>query len=206
MTDDVKAHMFEPFFTTKPAGKGTGLGLATCYAIARQFGGHISAYSEPGLGTTMKVYLPSTATAASAILSNAVTSAGGTETVLLVEDDPNVRRLTARMLKARGYTVLEASDGEQGLEVLERFPDTVHLLLTDVVLPKLGGRELAEQVVARSPDIRVLFMSGYSDDMVLQHRLTAHGVMLLQKPFTADALVRKVHQALGTLAPAAHAL
>jgi len=196
MSDDAKAHLFEPFFTTKDPGKGTGLGLATCYAIARQFGGHMTAYSERGLGTTMKLYLPCVEKHANAAGTELADGGTGTETVLLVEDDENVRRLTARMLKARGYSVLQAGDGAQALEILEGFRDPVHLLLTDVVLPRMGGRQLAEQVVARRPEIRVLYMSGYSDDVVLQHRLTEHGVVLVQKPFTADTLVRKVHQAL----------
>ncbi len=196
MSDDAKAHLFEPFFTTKDPGKGTGLGLATCYAIARQFGGHMTAYSERGLGTTMKLYLPCTEKHAHAAGTELANDGTGTETVLLVEDDENVRRLTARMLKARGYSVLQAGDGAQALEILDGFPDPVHLLLTDVVLPRMGGRQLAERVVARRPETRVLYMSGYSDDVVLQHRLTEHGVVLVQKPFTADTLVRKVHQAL----------
>ena len=196
MSDDAKAHLFEPFFTTKDPGKGTGLGLATCYAIARQFGGHMTAYSERGLGTTMKLYLPCVEKHANAAGTELADGGTGTETVLLVEDDENVRRLTARMLKARGYSVLQAGDGAQALEILEGFRDPVHLLLTDVVLPRMGGRQLAEQVVARRPEIRVLYMSGYSDDVVLQHRLTEHGVVLVQKPFTADTLVRKVQQAL----------
>jgi two-component system cell cycle sensor histidine kinase/response regulator CckA len=196
MSDDVKAQIFEPFFTTKESGKGTGLGLATCYSIARQFGGHIEAYSEPGLGTTMKVYLPLSGAAAPTAVADSKVAHRGTETVLLVEDDAGVRRLTARMLESRGYTVVVAVDGEHALGVLEQFPGRVHLLLTDVVLPKMGGRALAEQVLISRPDIRVLYMSGYYDDVVLQHRLAEHGVVLLQKPFTADALVRKVHQAL----------
>jgi two-component system cell cycle sensor histidine kinase/response regulator CckA len=196
MSEDVKAHIFEPFFTTKEAGKGTGLGLATCYAIARQFGGHITAYSELGIGTTMKVYLPYAAGSATVVPVDSTVAPRGHETVLLVEDDTDVRRLTVRMLEKRGYTVLQASDGEQGLSVLEQYRDQIHLLVTDVVLPKMGGRALAERVLAQRPDIRVLFMSGYSDDVVLQHRLTEHDVILLQKPFTADALATKVRQAL----------
>src|SRR6185436_5653653 len=172
MSDEVKAHMFEPFFTTKEPGKGTGLGLATCYAIAKQFGGHIGVYSEPGIGTTMKVYLPCTERIAPATVTESARVRRGTETVLLVEDDENVRRITARILTTRGYTVLQAGDGAHALAMLEGYRDPVHLLITDVVLPKMGGRELAERVLARRPDIHVLYMSGYSDDVVLQNRLT----------------------------------
>ncbi len=196
MDDEVKSHIFEPFFTTKDDGKGTGLGLATCYAIARQYGGHIGVYSELGLGTTMKVYLPRAGAVAAPDAAAAGAGNRGTETILLVEDDTHVRRLTGRMLEARGYTVLQASDASAALEELERHPDTVHLLLTDVVLPGMGGRPLAERVRERRPEISVLFASGYSDDVILQHRLTSHGVVLLHKPFTSDVLARKVREAL----------
>ncbi|HEX3867023.1 MAG TPA: PAS domain S-box protein, partial [Gemmatimonadaceae bacterium] len=196
MDDEVKTHIFEPFFTTKDESRGTGLGLATCYAIARQYGGHIAAYSELGFGTTMKVYLPNTSGVPSAPPAVDFEAARGTETVMLVEDDAHVRRLTARMLEEQGYTVIQARDASDALEALDGHPETVHLLLTDVVLPGMGGRSLADRVLERRPDIAVLFASGYSDDVILQHRLTAHGVVMLHKPFTSDALSRKVREAL----------
>jgi CheY-like chemotaxis protein len=198
MSEEVQSHAFEPFFTTKEAGKGTGLGLATCYAIARQFGGHIAVYSEVGIGTTMKVYLPERTTPASQTTAeHPVVEQGGTETILLVEDDPGVRRSTARMLGAKGYIVLQAADATEALALVDQHAGrSVHLLLTDVVLPKIGGRELAEAVTKKRPDIRVLFMSGYSDDAVLQHRLTEKHALLLQKPFTSRALAAKVRSAL----------
>jgi PAS domain S-box-containing protein len=201
MSEEVQSHVFEPFFTTKDAGKGTGLGLATCYAIARQFGGHIGVYSEVGIGTTMNVYLPSLATAAvDATAEHPVAEPGGTETVLLVEDDPGVRRSTARMLTAKGYVVLQAADAMEALALVDRHEEReIHLLLTDVVLPKIGGRELAEAVTKKRPDIRVLFMSGYSVDAVLQHRLTEKHALLLQKPFTSRALAEKVRSALAAV-------
>jgi PAS domain S-box-containing protein len=198
MTEDVQSHIFEPFFTTKSIGKGTGLGLATCYAIARRFGGHIAVYTELGIGTTMKVYLPYTGEAAPVSpVHRSETSAGGSETILLVEDDPAVRRSVSRMLTSRGYVVLPAEDGDQACALVnERSDERIDLLLTDVVLPKMGGRAIAEEITRLCPGIRVLFMSGYSDDIVLQHRLTERNVLLLQKPFTSEALLDKVREAL----------
>jgi two-component system cell cycle sensor histidine kinase/response regulator CckA len=198
MTEEVQAHVFEPFFTTKSAGNGTGLGLATCYAIARRFGGHIALYTELGIGTTMKVYLPYTGAAIPASPArHAETRPGGSETILLVEDDPAVRRSVSRMLTSRGYVVVPAEDGEQACALVNDGRDQpIDLLLTDVVLPKMGGRAIAEEITRRCPGIRVLFMSGYSDDIVLQHRLTERNVLLIQKPFTSEALLEKVREAL----------
>jgi PAS domain S-box-containing protein len=198
MSDEVQSHAFEPFFTTKEAGKGTGLGLATCYAIARQFGGHIAVYSEVGIGTTMKVYFPERVEAAAESTAEyPVVEQGGSETILLVEDDPGVRRSTARMLSAKGYVVLQAGEATEALALVDRHAGRpLHLLLTDVVLPRIGGRDLAEAVTKERPEIRVLFMSGYSDDAVLQHRLTEKHALLLQKPFTSRALAAKVRSAL----------
>jgi signal transduction histidine kinase len=200
MTEEVKAHAFEPFFTTKGSGKGTGLGLATCEAIARQFGGSIAAYSELGIGTTMKVFLPNTNTiAAGAAARPARSDFRGSETILLVEDDPGVRRSTARMLAARGFEVLQAADASEAFAILDREPAVdIQLLITDVVLPRIGGRALADEVTRRRSGVSVLFMSGYSDDIVLHHRLTERNVRLLQKPFTSDALLEKVRDALAS--------
>jgi signal transduction histidine kinase/CheY-like chemotaxis protein len=197
MSEEVKAHLFEPFFTTKEQGKGTGLGLATSYSIVKQFGGHIGIYSELGTGTTMKVYLPRVAAAAKTVEAQqpAVTDSGN-ETILLVEDEPAVRAIAGRILGTKGYTVLAAGDAEEALRLLGEFWGNVDLLLTDVVLPKMGGRELAERVRERHPKVKVLFASGYTDDVILQHKLLEHNIALLHKPFTPDALGRKVREIL----------
>jgi CheY-like chemotaxis protein len=196
MTDETKAHLFEPFFTTKAAGKGTGLGLATCYGIVRQAGGHIGVYSEPGVGTTMKVYFPRVAGTGTVEVPAQEPFALGNETLLLVEDDKAVRAITRRMLDAQGYKVLEAEDGPSALEILKRHGGRLDLLLTDVVLPGMGGREVAERARAILPDIKVLFTSGYTDDIILQHKLLEHDVALLQKPFTPRMLAQKIRSVL----------
>ena len=204
MSDEVKARLFEPFFTTKEPGKGTGLGLATSDGIIRKFGGHIDVYSKVGTGTTMKVYLPVSAAAGKIIESrNVQASARGHETILVVEDEASVRAIAARMLSALGYTVLIAADGDEALRLLSGHPETVHLLLTDVVLPKMSGRELAELVRAMRPKIKVLFASGYTDDVILQHRLIQHDIALLNKPYTAESLARKVRETLSQEPPEA---
>ncbi len=203
MTADVQSHLFEPFFTTKEHGKGTGLGLATCYAIVRQFGGHIGVYSEVDVGTTIKVYLPRMEkTSERAPFGAAQVDAHGTETILLVEDEAPLRAIASRALTSRGHTVLQAADGESALRLLQEHRDPIHLLLTDVVLPRMGGRELAERVRHLRPELRVLFVSGYTDDVILQHRLLEHDIMLLQKPFTIAGLAQKVREALD--APTSH--
>lgn len=195
MTDYVKAHLFEPFFTTKPPGKGTGLGLATSYGIVRQFGGHIGVYSEPGVGTTMKVYLPvAEREEPNGVAPVVEIDRGGTETILLVEDEEQLRNVLARVLRARGYTVLEADNGRSALELLSGAD--VDLLLTDVVLPQVSGRALAEEAQLLRPGVRVLFMSGYTDDTILRAELLHRGVTLLQKPFTTLTLARKVREIL----------
>jgi signal transduction histidine kinase/CheY-like chemotaxis protein len=196
MSEETRSKMFEPFFTTKEAGKGTGLGLATCYGIVKQAGGHIGVYSEVGVGTTMKVYLPKVARNGSSISTVHEKIKRGSETILLVEDDKAVRGITRRMLLSQGYTVLEASDGAEALELLGSNSARVDLLLTDVVLPGMGGREVAEKARAMRPDIKVLFVSGYTDDVILQNQLLEHDVSLLQKPFTPQALARKLRESI----------
>lgn len=197
MTDDVKARAFEPFFTTKEQGKGTGLGLATCYGIVKQAGGHIAVYSEVGVGTTMKVYLPLVGgEVGTRETVEATALPRGTETVLVVEDEGAVRRVAVRVLQGLGYGVVEARDRDEALRVLEVHPGHIDLLLTDVVLPGIGGRELADRVTAARPGIKVLFTSGYTADVILQHRLLEHDVALLQKPFTRESLARKVRDVL----------
>jgi hypothetical protein len=197
MTAQVKARLFEPFFTTKDSEHGTGLGLAVCYGIAKQFGGHIGVYSEPGLGTTMKVYLPSAEDPTEALLEAvAETRPCGSETILLVEDEEPVRRTGMRILRAHGYKVLEAGNGEQALQLLERAEQRVQLLLCDLVLPKMGGRVVAERVRELLPDIKVLFVSGYTDDVILRNQLLERSVALLKKPFTPSTLAFKVREVL----------
>ncbi len=196
MTEEVKQHLFEPFFTTKEHGKGTGLGLATSYGIVKQFGGHIGAYSEVGVGSTMKVYLPRVQEDPTSADVSTQALRGGKETILVVEDEEAVRRMAARVLTSKGYSVIQAGDGEEALRVLASHSGPVHLVLTDVVLPKMGGRVLAEQVRALYPNTRVLFASGYTDDMILQHQLLQRDVQLIQKPFTAESLARKVREVL----------
>ncbi len=198
MSEEVKQHLFEPFFTTKPMGRGTGLGLATCYAIVRQAGGHIGVYSEIGLGTTMRVYLPVAREAKRISAPNRLPASqpAGKERILLVEDEVQVRRVTARMLRAFGYQVREVGSAEEAITMLSD-GEPVDLLFTDVVLPGMGGNALAERATRIRPGLRIMFASGYSDDIVLQHRLLDQGAVLLQKPFSAETLSQKVRQALG---------
>ncbi len=195
MTEAVKSHLFEPFFTTKEPGKGTGLGLATCYGIVRQSGGHISVYSEPGVGTTVRVYLPYVGTTAPDADRVTPHLPRGEETILLVEDEAGVRQVAARILAGRGYRVVEAADAETALTLLAATP-AIELVVTDVVLPGIGGRVLAERAAELRPGIRVLFMSGYTDDVVLQHRLISRDIAFVQKPFTPESLGRGVREVL----------
>ncbi len=198
MSDAVKARLFEPFFTTKARGKGTGLGLATCYGIVRQFGGHIGVYSELGTGTTFRIYFPRVDRAAHVEEQPPQPLHGGSETILLVEDEQAVRRIVIRILERLGYQVLSAPSGEEALALWDRERPAIDLLLTDVVLPGMGGRELVEQFRMRCPHVKVLFASGYSDDVLLQQRLTELGDALLSKPFTLESLTVKVRDVLDT--------
>jgi len=198
MTADVKAHLFEPFFTTKEVGKGTGLGLATVYGVVKQSGGYIWVESDIDRGTTVRIAFP--VVAASAPLREApparveMTPAG--ETVLLVEDEEAVRRVAARILTANGYRVLTAHDGPAALSAAAREAGPIHLLLTDMVMPGMTGRELAERLVVERPGTRVLYMSGYTEDAVVRETVATAGHAFLQKPFDPDALARKVRDVL----------
>jgi PAS domain S-box-containing protein len=197
MEATVRAHLFEPFFTTKEVGKGTGLGLATVYGIVKQSGGYISVYSEPGQGSSFKIYLPRiTAPAGPAGAAQKTGAERGTETVLVVEDEPAVLTLSRRALEAHGYVVLAATDAAAAMRIVERHGGTIHLLVTDVVMPGLSGRELADRLTSRRPGIRVLYMSGYPGDAVVQHGALPLGSAFLQKPFSADGLARKVRDVL----------
>ncbi len=193
MAPEVQEHIFEPFFTTK-TGKGTGLGLSTVYGIVKQSSGDIWVYSEPGFGTCFKIYLPRVQDAelTSEVPVRQAAPARGRETILLVEDEETVRMLVREILQNNGYSVLEARNGAHGLELARRYNGKIHLLLTDVVMPQMSGRELAEKLAPLRPDTRILFMSGYTDDAVVANGTIAPGSDFIQKPFTPDALARKI--------------
>ncbi len=198
MTPEVKARIFEPFYTTKGQGKGTGLGLATVFGIVKQGGGHIEVYSEPGIGTTFKVYFPVVQGAVSTRKSRAGTSPGarGSETILLVEDDEGVRTLTRHLLQGDGYSVLVAREGEEALRICRGRREPIDLLVSDVVMPGLGGRQLSEQLLLLHPEMKVLFLSGYTDDAVVRHGVLEEEANFLQKPFSPSALAQKVRDVL----------
>jgi len=210
MSREIKEHLFEPFFTTKEIGKGTGLGLSTVYGIIKQSNGHITVYSEPGNGTTFTIYLPRVEAEEEAIPLLYQDSREpqpppedkgflpeGKETVLLVEDEGAVRRIAVRVLREKGYTLLEAANGEEALRIAqEQIHQRIHLLLTDVVMPQMGGKELAQKIKILQPDIKVLFISGYTNDTFVHQGDLKTGTDFLQKPFAPLALVKKVRELL----------
>jgi PAS domain S-box-containing protein len=200
MTAEVQARIFEPFFTTKEVGKGTGLGLATVYGIATQSGGQITVYSELGHGTVFKLYLPRV-NAEPGIAEQerpAEISRRGSETVLLVEDDEALRTLAREILSIQGYTVLEATSPSEALRLAAAHPTPIHILLTDVVMPQMNGRQVADHLLAARPGLKVLFMSGYTDAAIVQHGVLEPGTHFLQKPFTPDGLSRKLREVLAS--------
>ncbi len=196
MPPEVLQHLFEPFFTTKAEGKGTGLGLATVYGIIHQSEGDIRVYSEVGYGSTFRIYLPRVQEVASEHIEEALKARGGSETILVVEDQEPVRRITARMLKDLGYSVLEAADGAAAIQLCRDYPHAINLLLTDVVMPEMGGKELAEQLTLLRQDLRVLYMTGFSEKAVTHLEAEESDVQIIQKPFSSETLARQVRQIL----------
>ncbi|HKU28251.1 MAG TPA: ATP-binding protein [Candidatus Sulfotelmatobacter sp.] len=191
-------HIFEPFFTTKPMGKGTGLGLSMVYGIVKQSGGSIQVQSETGRGTSFRVFLPAEDGMQPVQKSQGPDAgvSGGSETVLIAEDEPDLRELTRIFLQDYGYKVIQASSAEQGLKIADAFPEPIHLLLTDVIMPGMSGRQLAERIQQKRPQTKIIYMTGYTDDMVVQHKVLEPGVNMLQKPFTRLELARKVRSTL----------
>lgn len=200
MDEETRMRLFEPFFTTKEQGKGTGLGLATVYGIVKQSGGHIEVHSQIRRGTTVQVFLPAVDKPILARTEVPVMGrpAGGSEDILVVEDEPALRTLVCSLLKREGYSVHSAANAEEALALCKSAKGAIRLLLSDVILTQSSGRELAQQILAIQPGIKIMFMSGYNDDIILQHRIQEMGVPFLQKPFTRDALARKVREVLDT--------
>ena len=201
MTDEVKGRLFEAFFTTKPKGKGTGLGLATCQTIVQQSGGHMGVDSEAGRGTTFKIYLPRVEQSLEAAARPAQTgpSPRGTETLLVVEDDPSLRTLTRDMLEAQGYKVLSASNGQEGLRVSRQHNGApIRLVVTDIIMPLMGGKVMAEWLRTQSPGLKILFTSGYTDDAIVRFGVLETGVEFLTKPYSLQTLAGKVREMLDT--------
>jgi hypothetical protein len=198
MDAETRQHIFEPFFTTKEKGKGTGLGLATVYGIVKQAGGDIWVYSEPGQGTTFKLYFPRVTEAApEPVLAEAETPSETLETVLVVEDEQAVRDLTVKMLQKLGYRVLTAASGAEALEISGTHPGPIAALLTDVVMPGMSGRQLADALMTRRPDMKVLFLSGYTEDTIVHHGVLDGKVEFLAKPFSREVLAKKLRDVLG---------
>jgi len=197
MTEEIQNKIFEPFFTTREVGKGTGLGLSVVHAVMTQCGGHVRVTSEVGSGTVFHLLFPATAeTAASAPLLRDSDAMSGTETVFVVEDEAAVRSITCTILESRGFHVLTASSGAAAQKIVDEYQDQIHLLLTDVVMPTMGGRELSRLLRMRRPDLRTVFMSGHTDDTVVELGLFEGGAAFLQKPFTTAGLVRKIRSVL----------
>jgi len=198
MTQEIKSRIFEPFFTTKKEGEGTGLGLSTVYGIVKQSGGFINAYSEPGIGTTFKIYFHCVKESAAKI-SKTVPSADslkGTETILVTEDEDNLRNLACEILRTHGYNVLEAENGSSALLKCEKYQEPIHLILSDVVMPEMSGAKLVERLISIHSEMKVLYMSGYTDDAVIRHGILEEKVQFLPKPFTPLSLLEKVRTIL----------
>lgn len=198
MDKETMAHIFEPFFTTKDKGKGTGLGLATVYGIVQQSGGHVQVYSEPGFGTTFKIYLPyaDDMQVTAVARPEFIEIAGGSETILLVEDEESVRNLMESILHEKGYMVLIASNGEEALKISANYPDKIDLLLTDVIMPGMSGHELAKSLAHSRPGMKCLYVSGYTDNVIVHHGVLDANIPVFEKPFTPDDLSRRVREVL----------
>jgi two-component system cell cycle sensor histidine kinase/response regulator CckA len=202
MDDTTQARVFEPFFTTKEEGKGTGLGLSTVFGIVKQSHGYIDIDSEPGLGASFKIYLPRTQLPFETLeaVANTPVTLRGTETILLVEDDAQVRDMCCAILRRKGYTVLPAQDGHQALLLHEGSGAEIHLLLTDVVMPRMSGPELAERLAGRKPTVKVLYVSGYAESAIVHHGVLEDGIAFMAKPITPELLLRKVREVLAATA------
>jgi CheY-like chemotaxis protein len=198
MDAETLSHIFEPFFTTKPMGKGTGLGLATVYGIVKQSGGSIRVESEAGRGSEFRIYLPVGDSGVRKERESGARQpvAGGSETILVAEDEPDLLELTRIFLEGYGYKVLEADSADQAIKTAEISSEPIHLLLTDVIMPGMSGRQLAEKILSKRPETKIVYMTGYTDDMVVQHKVLEPGVRLLQKPFTKVDLAMKVRATL----------
>jgi two-component system, cell cycle sensor histidine kinase and response regulator CckA len=198
MDAETKSHIFEPFFTTKEQGKGTGLGLATVFGIVKDSGGLISVTSEPGIGTTFKVFFPSVEAKPQIPTTNKGQAfIAGRGTILLVEDEAGVRDSAAEYLIESGYTVLKASRGTEALEIAERYESTIDLLLTDLVMPQMSGTELAKRIAEMRPQVKTIFMSGYSNNLLSAQQMSDSRHVLLRKPFRLSALGERVSETLG---------
>jgi CheY-like chemotaxis protein len=207
MNEATKQQIFEPFFTTKGIGEGTGLGLSMVQGIVAQSGGYIDVYSEPGHGTTFKIHLPALAGEAADLAKPATVSAQrGNETILVVEDQTEVREYAVAALKTYGYRVIPAADAGEALMISERESSPIHLVLTDVVMPNTSGRELVARLTKGRPGLKVLFMSGYTDDVLGRHGVLETGIDLIEKPFSPEDLAGKVRELLGPPAVAARVL
>ena len=198
MDQETQAHIFEPFFTTKAPGKGTGLGLSTVYGIVKQSQGYIWVYSELGKGTTFKVYLPLVRETCEDTQRGPIATGSlqGAETVLLVEDEPSLRELAREFLESSGYRVLEAGDGAKAIELAEQHRGTIHLLLTDVIMPGMNGHQLAEHLASRCPEMRVIYTSGYTDNVIVSHGVLQPGTNFIEKPYMREALLTKIREVL----------
>jgi CheY-like chemotaxis protein len=196
---ETMSQIFEPFFTTKAVGQGTGLGLSMVYGIVKQSQGHIWVYSEPGQGTTFKIYLPRYGQPPQSLTESLPLpgiAAGGAETILLVEDETGVREVVCRLLEQAGYRVLAAADSQDALRLGRDYPGPIHLLFTDVVMPGMGGRELANRIQPQHPHLKILFMSGYTENAIIHHGVLDSGIAFINKPFKYETLAKKVREVL----------
>jgi CheY-like chemotaxis protein len=200
MDHQVMSRIFEPFFTTKGPEEGTGLGLSTVYGIVKQSDGHVWVYSEVGRGTTFKIYFPRHEQAATSIIQRAadLVTPGGSETILVVEDDEPLRRLIVGLLDSSGYNVLDAENAERALEVCSRYPETIDLLLTDVIMPNMSGAVLAAHACQSRPTLKVVYVSGYTGDLIARHGVLSPESTLVEKPFTRNGLLTKIRSVLNS--------